>query len=87
MKPGNQYLDDILPKETTIVQICECPLGTEGVNMEYGKAFGVGTTGGVALFGLSIGYGWIVAGAIVATIGLIVGIRYFFRRNRSLGGK
>ena len=62
-------------------------MGAEGVNMEYGKAFGVGTSGGVALFGLSIGYGWIVVAAIAAAILLILGIRYLFRRNRSLGGK
>lgn len=55
--------------------------------MEYGKAFGVSTTGGVALFGASIGYGWIVLGAIGAPLALILAIRYFFRRNRSLGGK
>ncbi len=55
--------------------------------MEYGKAFGVGTTGGVALFGASVGFGWFVLGGIIGTVVTIVAIRYFFRRNRSLGGK
>jgi len=55
--------------------------------MQYGKAFGVGTSGGVALFGISIGYGWIVLGALIITIALIFAIRYFFRRNKPVNKK
>jgi len=52
--------------------------------MQYGKPFGVGATGGVVVLGMSIGYGWVVLGALVITTGLIIAIRYFFRKNKPL---
>lgn len=46
--------------------------------MDYGKA-----TSGAALtiFGVSIGYPWIVLGVVVFVGFAIVGVRYFFRRG------
>lgn len=55
--------------------------------MEYGKPFGVGATGGVAVLGVSVGYGWLILAAAAATVIGIVAIRYFFRRNKSLNVK
>lgn len=55
--------------------------------MEYGKPFGVGATGGVAVLGFSVGYGWLIVAALAVTIIGIVAIRYFFRRNKSLNRK
>ncbi len=52
--------------------------------MEYGKAFGVGTTTAVAVLGFKVGYGWLVFGGVTLTGLLVGGIRYWFRRNKSL---
>lgn len=49
--------------------------------MDYGKTLSA-TTGVVAIAGLSIGYGWAIFWALVATVGLIAAIRIYFRRNK-----
>ncbi len=53
--------------------------------MEYGKPFGVGTSGGVAILGTQLGYGWVVLGASAVTVVGIIAIRIFFRYNTFLG--
>ncbi len=53
--------------------------------MEYGKAFGVGTTSAVILLGVRVGYGWLILGGMTFTVTGIVLIRYFFRRHKKLG--
>lgn len=54
---------------------------------EYGKPFGVATSGGVVLLGTHVGYGWVLlAGLGVVTVG-IMAIRTYFRRNKSINMK
>lgn len=53
--------------------------------MEYGKPFGIGASGGLVIFGVSVGYGWVVTGAIAGTAITIFAIRYFFRPHKPLG--
>jgi len=54
---------------------------------EYGKPFGVATSGGVVLLSWHIGYGWVLlAGLALVTAG-IAAIRIYFRRNKSINMK
>ena len=55
--------------------------------MDYGKPFGVGVAGGTTVFGISMGYGWLILAAVAVTVVGIVVIRYFFRRHKNLGSK
>lgn len=52
--------------------------------MEYGKAFGVGTTGTLVVTGTNLGFGWFILGGFIVTIVLIVWIRTSFRRGKKL---
>lgn len=56
-------------------------------SMDYGKPFGVGVAGGTTVFGISMGYGWLILAAVAVTVIGIVVIRYFFRRHKNLGSK
>ncbi len=53
--------------------------------MEYGKAFGVASTGAVAVLGVHVGYGWLVFGGVGLTGIIVATIRIFFRHHKSLG--
>ncbi len=55
--------------------------------MDYGKPFGIGLTGGATILGVSVGYGWLILGAVAVTIALIVAIRVLFRRNKNINSK
>lgn len=53
--------------------------------MEYGKAFGVGTSGTLVVTGTSLGFGWFILGGFIVTMFIIVGIRMSFRKGKRLG--
>ncbi|HMT18806.1 MAG TPA: hypothetical protein PKD20_02565 [Candidatus Saccharibacteria bacterium] len=53
--------------------------------MEYGKAFGVGSTGTLVVTGTSLGFGWFILGGFIVTMVLIVGIKTSFRKGKRLG--
>lgn len=53
--------------------------------MEYGKPFGIASTGTTTLVGFTLGYGWIVVGALSLTSLSVLAIRLYFRKNKMLG--
>jgi hypothetical protein len=55
--------------------------------MDYGKPFGIGLTGGATILGVSVGYGWLILGAVTVTVLVIIAIRTFFRRNKDINSR
>jgi len=50
--------------------------------MGYGEI--VGASSAIAASGFATGMGWIIAGAVVVTIGIALALRFYFRKGRGI---